>query len=109
MAANGRTKSQAELEAPAKVYQLEALDTKIDGIINQLLTIERQTSSTVTTTQMEDRLKESEQSSRDYTDNQVKLINKEYGPVKKGAWAVAGTVVLGIVFQIAINLMRLGK
>lgn len=101
-------KSQSELEAPAKVYQLDALDTKIDGIINQLSTIERQTASTVTVTQMEDRIKESEKESREYTDGLRKEIHLEYGPIKRGAWVVVGAVVLGIVAQVVLNLLNLG-
>lgn len=106
MGASRRT--QIELEAPAKVYQLDALDTKIDGIINQLGIIERQTANTVTVAQMEERLKEYEVDMKEHVANEVKLIHSEYKPIKNGAWIVVSAVVLGIVAQVVLNILNLG-
>jgi L-lactate utilization protein LutB len=47
-------KSQDELEQPAKVYQLDAVETKVDQAISKLDTLLEQTSGVVTHKQMED-------------------------------------------------------
>ena len=71
-------------------------------------TIERQTASTVTLVQLEDRIKESEKDTKEYTDSQIKLLNAEYGPIKRGAWYVVGAVVIGVIAQVVLNLLNLG-
>lgn len=94
-------KSQNELEQPAKVYQLDAVENKVDLALGKLDQIVSSIDGVVTNIQLESRLKKMEEDIK--SDVDIK-----YGPIKNGAWVVLGAVVLGIVTQIVLNLLNLG-
>ena len=100
--------SQIELEKPAKVYQLNALNEKMIAMDKKLDMVLLQTSNVVTPKQLE----ELESRMVDYTDNATKLIYKEFRPfqgnMKKFLWLVGGGI-LAIVSQIIVIYSKIGK
>ncbi len=99
-------KSHAELEQPAKVYQLDALDAKLETIGGQLKTIVNQTAGLATITQLE-------AVKADYKEKlaeAVKDIHAEYRPTlkrNKALWGLVGVLVVSIVIQaIVIGSLR---
>lgn len=94
-------KTQDELEQPAKVYQLNAVETKVDQLLSEVKQIAQSINGVVTNTQLEARLEKFE---KDLKED----IATEYGPIKKGAWVVLAAVVLGIITQVTLNLLNLG-
>lgn len=100
--------SQIELEKPAKVYQLNALNEKMVAMDKKLDMVLLQTSNVVTPKQLEELKKEM----KDYTDNTATLIYKEFRPfqgnMKKFLWLVGGGI-LAIVSQIIVIYSKIGK
>lgn len=99
-------KSQAELEQPAKVYQLQALDSKLDIIGNQLKTVVNQTAGLATNAQLE-------AVKADYKEKiaeAVKDMRAEYTPTlkrNKALWGLVGLLLVAIVGQaILISSLR---
>jgi hypothetical protein len=72
-------RTQDESEQPAKVYQLDAVDRKVDDINGKLDTLLQQTTGLVTTNQ----LSQTERELRDKIKEEVDKIHLEYGPMKK--------------------------
>lgn len=86
-------KSHTELEQPAKVYQLEALDAKLETIGGQLKTIVNQTAGLATLAQLE-------AVKIDYKEK-IEELRKDtdaiYGPpLKKTAWLYTTVIAEGI-------------
>lgn len=87
-------KSQDELEQPAKVYQLDAVESKVDQAIIKLDTLIAQTSSVVTHAQLAAELKEAK-----------KEIHLTYGPMKENLkWFTRAVILegLAILAQVII-------
>lgn len=76
-------KSQAELEQPAKGYELQAVDAKVDTVLDQLKTIVNQTAGLATLAQLE----AVKQDLKEDIAEAVKDIHAEYRPtLKRTAW-----------------------
>lgn len=87
------SKSHTELEQPAKVYQLEALDAKLETIGTQLRTIVNQTAGLATTAQLE----AVKQDYKDRIAEAVKDVNAEYRPtLKKTGWLYTTVIAEGV-------------
>jgi len=95
-------KSQQELEQPAKVYQLDAVDAKVDQVLAEVKAISQNVNGVITNSQLEARL----QQFKEDINNDVDL---KYGPIKNGAWFVVGAVIIGVVAQVILNLLNLGS
>ena len=110
------SKSQTELEQPAKVYQLMATDAKVDQALAMLKTISESVSGVVTESQLNSRLKDFEKNIDDKIaddiknvgeriTNEVKAIHLKYGPTYSGIWWVVGVMATGLItmFWAMIN------
>jgi len=95
------SKSQTELEQPAKVYQLDAVEQKVDQVLLEVGKISQNTAGVVTNIQLESRLEKLEKDIHD-------AVDAKYGPIKSGAWYVVGAVLLGVGMQVILNLLNLG-
>lgn len=100
-------RSQKDSEQPAKVYQLDALESKVDDALSKLNTIITQTSGLVTETQLLAVRKEMEE----HVADEVKKIHLVYGPTKRNiSWFVKaiigqGIVITGgVIYLLIINL-----
>lgn len=95
------TKTQAELEAPAKVYQLDALDTKVSDALKKLDTILDGISGVATTEYVDAKIKVAKddiiKDLKQYVDDENEKIHLEYRPIKKGALWFAGVIVVAMV------------
>jgi len=87
-------KTQDELEQPAKVYQLDAVESKVDIVLVKLDELSQKTSGLVTQTQLETRMSD-----------EVQKIHLEYQPMKKNlsrfTWLAVGEGV-AIVGQVIL-------
>jgi hypothetical protein len=89
----GGKKTQQESEQPAKVYQLDALEAKVDVVIGKLDEIRDNTSGMVTQSQLE----ATKLSLENKIDEEVKKIHLEYRPMKKNiTWFTRSIVVQGV-------------
>lgn len=105
-------RSQAESESPAKMYQLDAVENKVDQVIGQLKVVIDNTSGLVTQLQLEearrdfkDIIVELEADFDDKLDTQKNQVDLKYGPVlrqNKALWALVGTAVVAIIVQAII-------
>lgn len=87
-------RTQSESEQPAKVYQLDAVESKVDVALSKLNTIITQTSGLVTESQLSAVKKEVE----DHTDEEIKKVHLVYGPMKRNiSWFVKAIIGQGIV------------
>jgi hypothetical protein len=86
-------KSQDELEQPAKVYQLDALEAKVDVVIGKLDEIRNNTSGLVSQIQLENMKIGIDNQLRE----EVEKIHLEYRPLKKNiTWFIRAMVLEGI-------------
>ncbi len=95
---NMSARSQEESEQPAKVYQLDAVDFKVNQINDKLDKLLEQTSGLVTPSQ----LKAVEDSIKAYVDDEVEKVHLEYGPLKRNVTWLLRTMIgalVGIVLQ----------
>lgn len=84
---------QDESEQPAKVYQLDAVENKVDQAITKLDAILNQTSGLVTVSQ----LGTSERQIKEQIQEEVEKINLTYGPMKRNvSWFIKASIVEGI-------------
>lgn len=98
----GGKKTQQESEQPAKVYQLDALEAKVDVVIGKLDEIKNNTAGLVSQSQLEStklslesKIKEAEEK-----------IHLEYRPLKKNiAWFLKAMVIEGIAILGQIVIM----
>jgi hypothetical protein len=104
------SKSQEELERPAKGYELLAVEAKVDQALTKLDTLITQTNSLVTVAHL-DSVKNDMQ--KDFEERMLaseKSIHQEYGPMKKNlGWFVKLSIsaVLGIAVQAALLIWSL--
>lgn len=92
-------RSQTESEQPAKVYQLDAVESKVDEALRLLGTVVDNTSGLVSESQLSAVKKEIETETDKKINNAVKAIHLEYRPFKKAAYWLAAIVVAGLVGQ----------
>lgn len=98
------SKSQDEQEQPAKVYQLDALSNKMDGMKEQLNTILRQTAGLATVAQLE----AVKTNFKEKLDDAIKDVHAEYSPTlkrNKALWTLVGGLVFTIVAQAVILIL----
>jgi len=88
-----KTSTQDELEKPAKVYQLNAVESKVDQALTLLNTLVIQTNGLITSSQLECAKKEIyDKMATDKTE-----IDLKYGPLKKNiTWFSRAMIVEGI-------------
>lgn len=113
-------KTQTELEQPAKVYQLDAVERKVEQALDKLDTIVNSVSGVVTNSHLEARLKEQgiefsnqmntlEQKMSKSISSEVQKIHLKYNPTYKGIWWVVGTLatcLIGLLFAQLNNFWR---
>lgn len=95
---------QDESEQPAKVYQLDAVENKVDQVNEKLDTLLKQTSGLVTVSQ----LAGSEKAMKEQISEEVEKIHLKYGPMKRNlSWFIKASVVqmLAIIGQAIIIFM----
>lgn len=99
-------KSQQELELPAKVYQVDAVEVKVDRALSILENIEKQTTGVVTQTQMKEAIEEALKQSKEYADDKIGdlklIVYKDFGPMKRHLGKIAWGFIMsfiGIVVQ----------
>lgn len=90
-------KTQAELESPAKVYQLDALDEKVERVLVAVDVITQQTSGVVTQAELKDLKKELiKYVDEEVADSETRTTEK-FSPMQKAlnkfVWLVVGAVV----------------
>lgn len=95
-------KSQQELEQPAKVYQLDAVEDKVDQLLAEVRNISQNVNGVITNSQLEARLQQ-------FKEDISTDVDLKYGPIKNGAWFVVGAVIIGVVAQVVLNLLNLGS
>lgn len=100
-------RSQVESEQPAKVYQLDAVDKKVDDVLVKIDQLLSQTSGLVTVTQ----LSITEKGLQDKIDEEVEKIHLKYGPTQRNAsWLMRALIVEGIaIVGQAIILWMIAK
>jgi len=98
------SKSQEELEQPAKVYQLNTVEGKVDEALRKLDGIAKSISGVVTTTQLEGRLKEFETEQDTKLESLEKRIHLKYEPTYKGVWWVVGAIAVGLIAMAVSNI-----
>lgn len=89
-------KSQQELEQPAKVYQLDAVEGKVDQALAKLDTITQSIQGIVTPIQMEAAIKSAKSEMEEKIRNDIEAIHLKYNPTYKGIWWVV-TAVSGLL------------
>ena len=100
--------SQEELEKAAKVYQVNAVEAKVDQVLKTLNTIVEQTKGLVTITQLDEARKELKASIKE----EIEKIHLEYGPMKRNlGWFIKVSIVEGLLIlgQIVIICMTMKK
>lgn len=105
-------KSQKESEQPAKVYQLDAVEAKVDDALKKLDIIVTQTSGVVSQTQLHDAIKEV----KEYTDNEIadakQSVLDKFTPMQKAinkfVWLIVGGVVAVITQAVIIYVIAKG-
>ena len=104
-------KSQQESEQPAKVYQLDAVETKVDQALTKIDKILESVSGVVTVGQLETRLKDQQddftkklksmQESHDEDlQNMKTAIDLKYEPTYKGIWWVVSSIAAVLIGAI---------
>lgn len=98
--------TQAELEQPAKVYQVDAVEREITNIKESLISanskldrVINQTSGVVTNAQLDIELEK-------YKAEILKEVDLKYEPTKKASWWVSALVVTVLAGQIVIQIFR---
>lgn len=95
------SRSQEESEQPAKVYQLDAVEAKVNDANAKLDRLLQQTSGLVTESQLGATKRELE----DFVADEINKIHLEYGPLKRNiSWFIKALIVEGfaIIGQIVI-------
>jgi hypothetical protein len=92
-------RSQTDSELPAKVYQLDAVESKVDQALLLLDTVVKNTSGLVSESQLSAVKKEIETDTDEKIKASEKAIHLEYRPFKKAAYWLAAIVVAGLVGQ----------
>ncbi len=92
-------RSQTESEQPAKVYQLDAVESKVDRALDMLDTLIRNTSGLVSEARLDKVKEEIDESVDEKIKESEKKIHLEYRPFKIAAYWLAGIVVTALVGQ----------
>lgn len=92
-------RTQTESEQPAKVYQLDAVESKVDRALSLLDTVVRNTSDLVSETRLTSVKKDIDDSVDEKIKESEKKIHLEYRPFKTAAYWLAGIVVIALVGQ----------
>ncbi len=99
-------KSQQELEQPAKVYQLDAVDSKVDDAIKLLNQILDQTKGVATQADLATTKAAIIKDLKEHVANEVEQIHLEYRPFKKGGIAVAIIVITATIGQLVYAFFK---
>lgn len=102
------SKSQLELEQPAKVYQLDALGDKVDEALRKLDQIVNSVNGVATQAQVEAAVTKVKEEIRADIDDEIKKIHLEYAPTKKAAIWVLTTIAGAFLIQLVYQLMNGG-
>lgn len=100
-------KTQQESEQGVKVYQLDAVESKVDSIQSDVKLLLIQTSTFVTASQLEANRLEAIK----YADNIAKEVDLKYEPMKKNlTWFTRTTIglAIGVVVQGIVLFAKLG-
>lgn len=92
-------RSQSESEQPAKVYQLDALESKIDTVLAMQDTILKNTTGLVSEARLTQVKEEIDKDTDEKIAESEKKIHLEYRPFKTAAYWLAGIVVAGLIGQ----------
>lgn len=92
-------RTQAESEQPAKVYQLDAVESKVDRALDLLDTVVRNTSGLVSETRLSQVVDKVNEETDEKIAESEKKIHLEYRPFKTAAYWLAGIVVAGLIGQ----------
>lgn len=96
-------RTQTESEQPAKVYQLDAVESKVDRALEMLSTVVTNTSGLVSETRLTQVKEEIEKDTDEKIEESEKKIHLEYRPYKTaGIWVVSITVAALIGQYIAL-------
>lgn len=99
-------KSQQELEQSAKVYQLDAVEAKVDQALKKLDEIAASVNGVVTNAQLEARLMQVRQEVNSDIEGSIEKIHLEYRPVKNAGFWVSSIVITALVGQIVWQIFR---
>lgn len=95
------TKSQSESEAPAKVYQLDAVDGKVSDALKKLDDILRNIKGVATTEYVDTKIKNAKDEImadvQKIVEDEVAKVHLEYRPIKNGALWFAALLVSTVV------------
>lgn len=94
-------RTQTESEQPAKVYQLDAVDKKVDEALGKLDTLLTQTGNLVTPSQLE----AAELRMEEKLMEEVKKIHLTYGPMKRNISWLLRTVIGQIVGLVVVAIV----
>jgi hypothetical protein len=99
-------KTQTELESPAKVYQLIAIETKVDSLFEVVKKIEANTTGVATVGYVAGAIEKVEDELRKYIDKEISdtvvNIHAKYEPMQKEHEWVKYTVIGGIALQLIV-------
>lgn len=101
-------RSQGESEQPAKVYQLDAVESKVDVALEKLDALLTQTSGLVTTGQ----LSAAEKILRESINEEVEKIHLEYRPMKRNVTWFTRVIIgegIAIIAQVILILIIANK
>lgn len=90
-------KTQTELEKPAKVYQLNAVEAKVDLLLKGQDELIKNTSELVTKKELEESEKNITDTVTKYVDSSIEKVHLEYRPVKSAAIWFAGIIIVAVV------------
>lgn len=96
-------RSQQESEQPAKVYQLDAVDAKVDAINGKIDKLLEQTSGLVTTGQ----LSQAEKAVKEYVTDEIQKVHLEYRPFKRNASWLVKLVIGQIIAAFIVGAITL--
>lgn len=100
------SKTQEELERPAKVYQVLAVETKVDQALLKLDEIVKSVNGVTTVAQVEAMIEKAKADIKEDIDNEIKKIHLHYGPTKGAAIWVLCVVVAALIGQVVYSIFR---
>lgn len=102
------TEEQKMLEKPVKGYQLRELTNAVNdlkGDVNKKLTdIAASVTGVVTSTHLEERLKDLRKEVGLSMCDEIEKIHLEYAPTKKALWWLVAVAVSALVGQVILNV-----
>lgn len=105
------SRTQEELEQPAKMYQLQAVESKVDRALEKLDEIAKSVSGVVTTSQLDAKVRELKDEFDETVavldakygtalSEEVSKIHLKYGSTYKIIWSAIGAIILGLVAAV---------